>query len=143
MPDNPVPLRDAFNRIYYTAAGTLVDQDTNDSQAQARAARGMPIAGFGSGNYETIAASQSDQVLGTSGAAGDFLVGLLVVPASTSPGAVSIKDGGGSAITVFAGGANSTTNLVPFFIPLGIACGTAWKVTTGASLSAIAVGSFT
>jgi len=102
------------------------------------------ITGFGSGNYETVAASQTDQVLGAAGAAGDFLVSLLVVPATTSPGSVSIKDGSGSAITVFTGGASSTSNLVPFVVALGMESGSgAWKVTTGANVSVIAIGKFT
>jgi hypothetical protein len=97
--------------------------------------------------YETVAASQTDQVLGASGAQGDYLSGLLVVPASTSPGNVLIQDGNGSDITVFTGGASSVSNLVPFFIPLGLTAvnGTSagWKVTTGASVSVIASGNFT
>lgn len=94
--------------------------------------------------YETVAASQTDQVIGATGAIGDLLAGLLIVPATTSPGAVSIKDGAGSAITVFTGGASSVSGLVPFFVPLGIkATGAGWKVTTGANVSAIAVGDFT
>lgn len=108
---------------------------------------GLPVAArlfdIGEGDYETVAASQTDQVLGATGATGDYLSGLLIVPATTSPGAVSIKDGGGSAITVFTGGASSVSNLVPFFIPLGIKSGSgAWKVTTGANVSAIGVGNF-
>jgi len=98
---------------------------------------------YGAGDYKAVAASQSDAVLGASGASGDYLQGILVVPATTSPGAVSIKDGSGSAITVFTGGATSVTNLVSFFIPLGIVAATAWKVTTGANVSVIAVGKFT
>lgn len=94
--------------------------------------------------YETVAASQTDQVIGATGAIGDLLAGLLIVPATTSPGAVSIKDGAGSAITVFTGGASSVSGMVPFFVPLGIkATGAGWKVTTGANVSAIAVGDFT
>ena len=94
--------------------------------------------------YETVAASATDQVIGATGAIGDLLAGLLVVPATTSPGAVSIKDGAGSAITVFTGGATSVSGLVPFFVPLGIkASGAGWKVTTGAAVSVIAVGDFT
>jgi hypothetical protein len=97
--------------------------------------------------YETVAASQTDQVLGASGAQGDYLSGLLVVPASTSPGNVLIQDGNGSDITVFTGGASSVSNLVPFFVPLGLTAvnGTSagWKVTTGASVSVIASGNFT
>jgi len=103
-----------------------------------------PVAvALGQSDYETVAASQTDQMLGATGAAGDYLAGLLVVPASTSPGAVSIEDGS-TNITVFAGGASSVSNLVPFFIPLGIASVSGgWEVTTGASVSVIAVGEFT
>lgn len=94
-------------------------------------------------DWETVAASQTDQALGTTGAAGNILEGLLVVPATTSPGAVSIKDGSGSSITVFAGGASSVGNLVPFFVPLGArSTSGAWKVTTGADVSVLAVGKF-
>lgn len=94
------------------------------------------------GNYETVAASQTAQVLGTTGAAGDYLSGLLVTPANTSPGNVIILDGA-TSITVFVGGATSVSNLVPFFVPIGAACVTAWKVTTGADVSVIGVGKFT
>lgn len=95
-------------------------------------------------NYETVAASQTDQAMGAAGAAGDVLDSVLIVPATTSPGAVSIKDGGGSAITIFTGGASSVSNLVPFVVPVGATSGAgAWKITTGANVSAIGVGSFT
>jgi len=94
--------------------------------------------------YETIAAGQTDQVLGAAGAIGDLLVGLTIIPATTSPGVVSIEDGGGASIIVFAGGAASVSNLVPFFIPLGInSVAGAWSVTTGANVSVIASGNFT
>jgi hypothetical protein len=94
--------------------------------------------------YETVAASQTDQVLGATGATGDLLARLLIVPASTSPGAVSIKDGAGSAITVFTGGAASVTTLTPFSIPLNLySLAGSWKVTTGAAVSVLASGNFT
>lgn len=94
-------------------------------------------------DYKTVAASQTAQVLGGSGAVGDYLAGVLVVPASTSPGNVIILDNA-TSITIFAGGASSVSNLVPFFIPVGAkSVSGPWKVTTGASVSAIAVGSFT
>jgi hypothetical protein len=94
-------------------------------------------------DYETVAASQTDQVLGVVGETGDLLVGLLVIPATTSPGAISIKDGSGSAVTVFTGGASSVSSLQPFSIPLGFkSISGAWKVTTGANVSVIAVGEF-
>lgn len=95
-------------------------------------------------DYETIAASQTDQVLGASGATGDILTALSFFPATTSPGAVSIKDGAGSAITVFTGGTDSVSNLVPFAVVLRAkSTAGAWSVTTGANVSVIATGSFT
>lgn len=94
--------------------------------------------------YETVAASQTDQVLGGTGASGDYLDGVLIVPATTSPGAVQIQDGSGTEITIFTGGAGSVSNLVPFLVPVG-ACSRAgaWSVTTGANVSAIGIGMFT
>ena len=103
----------------------------------------FPVAPKGL-EYETVAAGQTDQVLGATGAAGDTLAGLLVVPATTSPGAITIKDGAGSAITVFTGGTSSVSNLVPFMIPIGAkSTAGAWKVTTGANVSVLAIGDFT
>lgn len=91
-----------------------------------------------------VAASKTDELISATGAAGDYLEGLLIIPATTSPGAVSIKDGVGSAITVFTGGASSVSSLVPFSIPLGFKSASgAWNVTTGANVSVIAVGDFT
>lgn len=98
-------------------------------------------------NYEAVAASQSAQIMGATGAVGDFLAGVLIVPATLSPGAVSITDGNGSAITIFAGGASSILTLHPFFVPIGAKCVNAttpgWKITTGANESAIGIGFFT
>jgi hypothetical protein len=99
------------------------------------------LTDINAGDYETVAASQTNQALGATGAVGDYLSGVLIVPATTSPGAVIIKDGANAAITIFTGGATSVSNLVPFFVPLGIVSGNgAWQVTTGANVSAIGVG---
>lgn len=93
--------------------------------------------------YETVAASQTAQVLGGAGSAGDFLVGLLVIPTSISPGSVILLDNA-TAITLFAGGVSSLTTLVPFFIPIGAkSVSGAWKVTTGLLVSVIGIGNFT
>lgn len=94
--------------------------------------------------YETVAASQTDQAMGATGATGDILAYVLIVPGTTSPGAVSIKDGSGSAITIFTGGASSVSSLVPFAVPVGAkSTGGAWKITTGANVTAIGFGQFT
>lgn len=93
--------------------------------------------------YETVAASQTAQALGPTGAEGDYLTGVLVIPATTSPGVVTVLDGVTSVIA-FPGGATSVPNLVPFFIPLGAPSKTgAWHVTTGANVSVVGVGRFT
>ena len=94
-------------------------------------------------DYETVAASQTAQALGATGATGDFISGILVVPASVSPGNVLLLDNA-TSITVFAGGTNSVNSLVPFFIPLGAtSVSGAWKITTGANVSCIGIGKFT
>lgn len=102
-------------------------------------------SGAGLASYETVAASQSDQIVGATGAVDDYLSGVLIVPGTTSPGAVSIKDGNGSSITIFAGGAGSVATLHPFFVPIGAksvnATTPGWKITTGANVTAIGAGS--
>lgn len=101
------------------------------------------LADFTAGEYETVAASQTAQVVGPTGAAGDFIAGLLIIPATTSPGQVLLLDNA-TSITIFVGGAASVSNLIPFFVPLGIkSVSGAWKVTTGADVSVIASGNFT
>jgi hypothetical protein len=104
----------------------------------------VEIVDISNAEYETVAASQTAQVLGAgAGATGDYLAGLLVIPATTSPGLVTILDNA-TSIPVFVGGASSVSNLIPFFVPLGIkSVSGAWKVTTGANVSVIAVGNFT
>jgi hypothetical protein len=95
-------------------------------------------------DYETVAASQTTQTLGPVGAVGDVLARLIVVPATVAPGAIAIKDGSGTAITVYAGTAAYDADLKTFVIELGLASAVgAWQVTTGANVSVIAVGRFT
>ncbi len=98
-------------------------------------------------DYESVAASQSAQVLGPGTATtkqGDYLKHLILVPATTSPGAVSIKDGADSAVTIFAGGSSSVTSLSSITIPILATSKTgSWQITTGADISVFAVGRFT
>src|SRR5688572_8961327 len=103
-----------------------------------------PVTAFpGNTNYETVAASQTAQVIGTTGQIGDVMEGILVIPATTSPGNVLLLDNA-TSITVFAGGASSVLTLHPFLIPLGIkSVSGAWKITTGSNVSCIAIGTFT
>ena len=95
---------------------------------------------IGGTEYETVAANQTDQVLGGNGAAGDYL-GRVIVQVTTAgaTGIASIKDGSGSSIP-----------LVPASTPIGVyvieigarSTGGAWKLSTGAAATALAIGSF-
>lgn len=100
------------------------------------------IAATDRANYETVAASQTAQILGGVGGAADFISHVLVIPAGTSPGAVTLIDGTVS-IAIFAGGADSVGSLTPFVVPLMMRAVTGpWKITTGAAVSVIAIGDF-
>lgn len=93
-------------------------------------------------SYEAVAASQTAQILGTAGAAGDVIQRVIIIPASTSPGSVVLLDNA-TSITLFAGGASSVATLTPFTVEIGAkSVSGAWKITTGASVSVIAVGEF-
>lgn len=115
-----------------------------DDRNEKSASTNAPFPVSASSQYEPVAASQSTQSLGVTGAVGDFLAGILIVPATINPGAVSIKDGSGAAMTIFAGGSTSVSNLAPIPVPIGaISTSGAWQVTTGSNVSAIAFGKFT
>lgn len=93
--------------------------------------------------YETVAASQTAQVLGATGALGDYIAGILVIPAVVACGAVTLLDGSTSISVFVGGGTTALPSCIPFFIPLGInSVSGPWKITTGASVSCIAVGNF-
>jgi hypothetical protein len=90
-------------------------------------------------DYETVAASQTDQVLGTAGAVGDLLERLVVSVATAATGTVSIKDGAGSAIPITA----ANTPIGVYSVNIGAkTTGGAWSVTTGAGATVVAVGKF-
>lgn len=89
--------------------------------------------------YETVAASQTDQVLGSTGAAGDLLAKLHCVFSAAAVGAVQIKDGTGSAVTVIDAKAGATTVTIDFNI---VSTDAGWKITTGTNTTCIGVGRF-
>jgi hypothetical protein len=97
--------------------------------------------GPGFGQYERVAASATDQVLGAAGASGDFLERLIIIPATTAAGNVTLTDGV-TAMSVFVTG--TLADLSPIIIECGMRSATgAWKISTGANVSVIAVGKFT
>jgi len=142
MSDN-VSVKDSAGSTKAAAADELTDSSFSP-KVSILPGNGSPSPiPISAGHYETVAASATDQVLGVTGATGDYLRGLWIVPATTGPGAVSVKDGAGSAITVYTGGTVGA-DLTPIWAPLGMkSTGGAWKVTTGANVSVIGVGTFT
>jgi len=94
--------------------------------------------------YETVGPNVgTPQVLGGTGAIGDYLEGVLVMPETTSPGGVALVDNV-TTITLFTGGTNSLFDLKPFYIPLGIVSASGpWKLSTGANVRCIGIGRFT
>lgn len=88
--------------------------------------------------YETVAASQTAQVLGGTGAVGDYLHRVIVTVNTALTGTVSLVDGSTSINLVPASIAIGT-----YSIPVEAASQTgAWKITTGAGATVIAVGVF-
>lgn len=90
--------------------------------------------------YETVAAGQTAQVLGATGAVGDIINKVIIVPGTTGAGAVTLIDNA-TSITLFVGG--GTISLVPIVVELNMkSVSGAWKITTGTNVSVIAVGQF-
>lgn len=106
------------------------------------------VAAFNGGStYETVAASQTGQILGSTGAIGDYLSHCVIYPTTTTPGVVTVFDdatGASANVIAFPGGASSVSNLVPIAIPVGSKSVTGeWRVTTGANLVVTCYGKFT
>lgn len=139
--EGPAPgeTRAGVNNAANVSDGKLwVQDDATDGDS------GAKVVEQGQFDYEAVAASQTDQVCGVTGAAGDFLHSLVIVPATTSPGNVLIEDGTNSAITVFTGGASSVGDLTPIVLEFNIrSTSGAWEITTGANVSALCIGRFT
>lgn len=104
----------------------------------------LPVKVVQANQYVAVAAGQTAAPFKTSaGNVGDLLVGVLVIPATTSPGAVTIYDDS-TAIVSWPGGASSVPNLIPFFIPIEALSQNAggWNVTTGSNVSVVGIGLF-
>jgi hypothetical protein len=91
-------------------------------------------------SYEHVAASQTAQVLGGTGAVGDYLQRLICTVSTAATSAVTILDGATSHV-VLPNAVGSGVGV--YVIEIGAASSSgAWKVTTGAGVEVIAVGIF-
>lgn len=84
-------------------------------------------------DYEHVAASQTAQVLGSTGAAGDFLHAIAI---EASTGTIIVLDNATTVLTIPAGAVGVWT------LNMRSTSG-AWKITTAASTSCTGIGRFT
>jgi hypothetical protein len=88
--------------------------------------------------YETVAASQTDQALGTTGATGDYLHRLLISVTTASTASVTLKDG---STTIFTTPAATPIGVYSIEVN-AVSRNGAWNVTTGSNVTAVGVGVF-
>jgi hypothetical protein len=91
--------------------------------------------------YETVAVSQTGQVLGVTGGAGDYLESLVLQNITVATASVTLLDGT-TSIVLQTGAAALPTGVVTIPLKLRSVNG-AWSITTGAGATVIAIGKFT
>ena len=95
----------------------------------------LPYAVF----YETVAPSQTAQVLGATGAKGDIVKSLVITVSTAATSTVALIDNATSYSIMAA-----NTPIGVYTIPLDAqSVSGAWKITTGAGASVFATGQFT
>lgn len=92
------------------------------------------------GDYEFVPPSSSNQALGASGQQGDILENLIVDVGTAATSAVSLKDGGDTAVEIVP--ANTPIGVYSLRIHAKSRTG-AWQVTTAAGVRVMATGRFT
>ena len=95
--------------------------------------------------YEHVAASATAQVLGTTGAVGDYLHRIVCTVTTGATGNVVIVDGSGAGILTHTV-VPASASLVPgvYNVELNaVSANGAWKITTGAGVEVMALGIFT
>lgn len=98
----------------------------------------------GNFEHELVAASQTAQVLGATGAKGDYLDAILIMPATVGCGVVTLLDGAVSIPIFVGGGTTALLSVLPVRVEVKLVSQTgAWKITTGANVAALGIGNFT
>lgn len=105
---------------------------------------GLCLTADGPWDWEIVAASDTDEPCGTTGAIGDYLYELIIFPATTAAGAVSIEDGSGTNYVIHPGGGTTAlTQLYPIVVPMGLQSASgAWEITTGTNVTVMCKGRF-
>lgn len=136
---------------YGTAPGAVAALNVNANVTNALSpgrqtvANSSPVV-LAKQDYQDLAASTASTAIkgqsGTTGAAGDWLDFVLIIPETTAAGTVTLEDGANAAINIFVSG--TLASLVPFAVPIRAnSANGAWKISTGANVHVRAVGNFT
>lgn len=91
--------------------------------------------------YEHISASQSLQVLGGTGATGDYVHRLVCTVSTASTSVVQIKDGSLATHTLLPNAVGGGIGVYNIELNMVSRSG-AWQVTTGAGVEVLAIGVF-
>lgn len=95
----------------------------------------------GGTEYETVAASQTGQVLGATGATGDYIEGVLCVVSTAATSQVTLIDNATSIVILPN---NVGAGVGSYYVPLGLtSVSGAWSITTAAGVAVVASGDFT
>ena len=101
------------------------------------------VRGGEASQYIKVAASSSTKPIGlvSTGAPGDYIDCMTVIPATSASGAVTLFDGTTAVISIpaQAGGAGVPPS---YSLYLGFRAQSRWNITTGANVSVVVVGSF-
>jgi hypothetical protein len=94
--------------------------------------------------YEHVAASQTAQVLGGTGAVGDYLHRIVITVSTAASGIVRVVDGSGTGVLTHTILPNSPGGGIGVYnIEMNAASKDgAWKITTGAGSEVMAMGIF-
>jgi hypothetical protein len=122
--------------------GTAGSPSGGVQSVQGAGLTGTPVNVRATGTeYETVAAAQTAQVLGATGAAGDYLSHVVLQPVTLAAATTTILD---NATVIFTYTGGTLSDLRPITIPINaFSVSGAWKITTGANMAAVAFGDFT
>ena len=127
---SPTGVLDANSNVGTTLATTLAGEDITN---------GVQRIEF-QWEYEAVAASQTDQVMGAIGAAGDLLHALKCATSAASVGTVTVKDGAGPSFTIFL--AQGAAAILDSPALDWVSVNGAWSVTTGTNTTCRVSGRF-
>jgi flavin-dependent dehydrogenase len=118
-----------------TKLGAIIDDDGMKVKVVSGDAGGSGL------EYETVAAGQTAQVLGATGATGDYLSHVVFQPTAVGAGTCTVLD---NATVIYTFTTGTLADLRPIVVPFNAnSVSGAWKITTGANMAALGVGDFT